>query len=65
MSGMLLVDVRLGGLQLPASLSDFLRLQRLHREEAQEQLGNDWTIKVGGGQAGGCGVSLGTTGPSR
>lgn len=46
MSALKLVDTEMVGLQLPARVGEFMRIQRLHTEEVLEQLTNDWTIKV-------------------
>lgn len=36
----------MAGLALPARLADFLRIQRMHRDEVADQLTSDWTMKV-------------------
>ena len=44
-----IADTRLVGLTLPARLADFVRVQRVHRDEVADQLASDWTMKVRGG----------------
>ena len=39
----------MAGLVLPARLADFIRVQRVHRDEVADQLASDWTMKVGHG----------------
>ena len=41
-----IADTRLVGLTLPARLADFIRVQRVHRDEVADQLASDWTMKV-------------------
>ena len=43
-----IADTRMAGLMLPARLADFIRVQRVHRDEISDQLASDWTMKVGG-----------------
>jgi hypothetical protein len=43
----LLVDVSMEDVARPCRLTDFLKLQHNHMEEAHENLAGDWTIKVG------------------
>ncbi|KAG1667278.1 hypothetical protein FOA52_012567 [Chlamydomonas sp. UWO 241] len=39
-------DTRLAGLPLPAKLPDFVRMQRMHRDEVADQLTQEWTMRV-------------------
>ncbi|KAL6760569.1 hypothetical protein V8C86DRAFT_3089765 [Haematococcus lacustris] len=41
-------DIKMSALELPARLSEFVRLQRLHVEEVQDHLENEWTMRVVG-----------------
>ncbi len=41
-----IADVAMTGLSLPAKLQDFVKVQRMHRDEIADQLSTDWTMKV-------------------
>lgn len=43
---MQIADTKMVGLTLPARLSDFVRIQRAHRDEVSDQLAAEWTMKV-------------------